>query len=169
MLPKSTCPLVKASVGARLGKTCPFFRIADMYVGETTCDGKKKAYEILGEDVPMYIMDVPQMKREKDIVKWKEEIAEFAKTVEEFTGNEITVEKLNEAIKVINAKRKALQRVYDCRKSARSSLVCMETISSVIPETRSSLTSPTQTMGFRPAARAALVRRLTVVSVSPKY
>ena len=43
VLPKSTCSLIKASVGARLGKTCPFFRIADMYVGETTCDGKKKA------------------------------------------------------------------------------------------------------------------------------
>ena len=61
VLPKSTCPLVKASVGARLGRTCPFFRIADLYVGETTCDGKKKAWEILGEDVPMYIMDLPQM------------------------------------------------------------------------------------------------------------
>ena len=86
VLPKSTCPLVKASVGARLGRTCPFFRIADMYVGETTCDAKKKAYEILGEDVPMYVMDVPQMKREKDIIKWKDEIAEFAKKVEEFTA-----------------------------------------------------------------------------------
>ena len=42
VLPKSTCPLVKASVGARLGRTCPFFRIADLYVGETTCDGKKR-------------------------------------------------------------------------------------------------------------------------------
>ena len=117
VLPKAMCPLVKASVGARLGKTCPFFRIADMYVGETTCDGKKKAYEILGEDVPMYIMDVPQMKREKDILKWKEEIAEFAKTVEEFTGVEITAEKLAESIRIHNEKRKALQRVYDCRKS----------------------------------------------------
>ena len=42
VLPKSTCPLIKASVGARLGRTCPFFRIADMYVGETTCDGKRR-------------------------------------------------------------------------------------------------------------------------------
>ena len=117
VLPKSTCPLIKASVGARLGRTCPFFRIADMYVGETTCDGKKKAYEILGEDVPMYIMDVPQMKREKDILKWKDEIAAFAEKVEEFTGNKITPEKLNEAIHIANEKRKALQRVYDCRKS----------------------------------------------------
>ena len=94
VLPKSTCPLVKASVGARLGRTCPFFRIADMYVGETTCDAKKKAYEILGEDVPMHIMDVPQMKR-----------------------NAITPEKLSEAIHIVNEKRKAMQRVYDCRKS----------------------------------------------------
>jgi len=117
VLPKSTCPLIKASVGARLGKTCPYFRIADMYVGETTCDGKKKAYEILGEDVPMVVMDVPQMKREKDILKWKDEIAAFARTVETFTGNEITSEKLSEAIHIINEKRKALQRVYDCRKS----------------------------------------------------
>ena len=117
VLPKSTCPLIKASVGARLGKTCPFFRIADMYVGETTCDGKKKAWEILGQDVPMYIMDMPQMKREKDIAKWTQEISEFAKTVEEFTGNTITPEKLKEAIHIVNEKRKALARMYEARKS----------------------------------------------------
>lgn len=117
VLPKGTCPLVKASVGARLGKTCPFFRIADMYVGETTCDGKKKAYEILGEDVPMYVMDLPQMKRDTDLVKWKDEIAAFAKKVEEFTGNTITVEKLEEAIKLINNKRKALARIAEARKN----------------------------------------------------
>ncbi len=117
VLPKNTCPLIKASVGARLGKTCPFFRIADVYVGETTCDGKKKAYEILGEDVPMLIMDVPQMKREKDILKWKEEIASFASEAERITGNKLTVENLKEAIRIINEKRKAMKRVYEARKS----------------------------------------------------
>ena len=117
VLPANTCPLIKASVGARLDRTCPFFRIADMYVGETTCDGKKKAWEILGEDVPTYVMQLPQMKREKDILKWKEEIVDFAAMVEEFTGNTITPEKLGEAIHIINEKRKALARVYECRKS----------------------------------------------------
>lgn len=117
-LPRNLCPLIKASYGFALTDTCPYFYFSDLVVGETTCDGKKKAYEILGEDVPMYIMDVPQMKREKDILKWKEEIAEFAKMVEKFTGNTITVEKLNEAIHIINEKRKALARVYNCRKSA---------------------------------------------------
>ena len=42
-------------------------------------------------------MDVPQMKREKDIVKWAGEIEEFKKVVEDFTGNKITVENLNES------------------------------------------------------------------------
>ena len=117
VLPKSTCPLIKASVGARLDRTCPFFRIADMYVGETTCDGKKKAWEILGRDVPMHIMDIPQMKREKDIRKWAEEIADFAAVVEAFTGNEIEPEKLKEAIHIVNEKRKALARVFEARKA----------------------------------------------------
>ena len=117
VLPTNTCPLIKASVGARLDRTCPFFRIADMYIGETTCDGKKKAWEILGEDVPVHVMDLPQMKREKDIKAWAEEIKELKKVIEEFTGNKVTAESLSESIKLINNKRKALSRLYECRKA----------------------------------------------------
>ena len=117
VLPTNTCPLIKASVGARLDRTCPFFRIADMYIGETTCDGKKKAWEILGEDVPVHVMDLPQMKREKDIKSWAEEIKELKKVIEEFTGNKVTAESLSESIKLINNKRKALSRLYECRKA----------------------------------------------------
>jgi benzoyl-CoA reductase/2-hydroxyglutaryl-CoA dehydratase subunit BcrC/BadD/HgdB len=117
-LPKNTCPLVKASLGARFDRTCPFFRIVDLIVGETTCDAKKKAYEILGQDVPMYIMDMPQMKRDIDIQKWADEIKMFAAKMEELTGNTITVDGLNDAIKTINNKRKALARIFDARKCA---------------------------------------------------
>ncbi len=117
VLPTSTCPLIKASVGARLDKTCPFFRIADMYVGETTCDGKKKAWEILAEDVPVHVMDLPQMKRPKDYAAWADEIKIFLEKVEEFTGNKVTVENLANAIKLINDKRRALARLYELRKN----------------------------------------------------
>lgn len=116
-LPKDTCPLVKASIGARFGKTCPFFRIADLFVGETTCDAKKKAYEILADDAPTYVMDMPQMKREKDVEKWAGEISDFIGVMEELTGNEVTVENLGAAIKLINDKRRALARVYEARKN----------------------------------------------------
>ena len=119
VLPTNTCPLIKASVGARLDRTCPFFRIADMYVGETTCDGKKKAWEILAGDVPVYVMDLPQMKREKDVQKWAEEIKDFKAVVEKETGNEVTAEKLAAAIKTVNDKRRALARLYDFRKNEK--------------------------------------------------
>ena len=107
VLPTNTCPLIKASVGARIDRTCPFFRIADMYVGETTCDGKKKAWEILAEDVPVHVMNQA----------WAEEIETFKNIVEEFTGNKVTADKLAESIKLINNKRKALERLYDLRKN----------------------------------------------------
>lgn len=116
-LPQGVCPLVKASLGAHFGHTCPYFAVADMYVGETTCDGKKKAYEILGKDKSTYVMDMPQMKRPKDIAKWADEIAEFGHMVEEFTGNQLTPENLGAAIHAINLKRQALARVYEARKA----------------------------------------------------
>ena len=119
VLPTNTCPLIKASVGARLDRTCPFFRIADMYVGETTCDGKKKAWEILAEDVPVHVMDLPQMKREKDIAAWVEEINTFKDVVEKQTGNKITEDTLAESIKMLNRKRKALERLYSFRKNEK--------------------------------------------------
>ena len=116
-LQNDVCPLVKASLGARMGRTCPFFRLVDEIVGETTCDGKKKMYEIMATDVPMHIMETPQMKRPKDIDFWASEIADFAQNVQEVTGVELTAENLAHAIDVINARRRALARVYETRKN----------------------------------------------------
>ncbi|MBQ3291556.1 MAG: 2-hydroxyacyl-CoA dehydratase [Mogibacterium sp.] len=116
-LPANTCPLIKAMLGARFDKTCPFYRLADVYIGENTCDGKKKAYEILGTDVPLHVMDLPQMKRPKDYLKWADEIKDLKELVEKVTGNKVTEEKLAEAIKLINAKRAALERLYALRRN----------------------------------------------------
>ncbi len=116
VLPTATCPLIKASLGARFDRTCPFFRICDLFVGETTCDGKKKAWEVLSEDAPMYIMDIPQMKRQDDFEKWEKEIKNYIEKLEELTGNKVTQDSLHDAILTVNAKRKALQRLNEFRK-----------------------------------------------------
>ncbi len=117
VLPRNTCPLIKASLGAKLGNTCPYFSLADVLVGETTCDGKKKAWEILGEYTPMHVLDLPQYKKEKDYNNWTDELNEFKDRVEKETGNKITKEKLEEGIKLINKKRKSLKRLYEFRKN----------------------------------------------------
>ena len=41
VLPRNTCALIKAFVGFKLARLCPFIESCDVLVGETTCDGKK--------------------------------------------------------------------------------------------------------------------------------
>ncbi|GFR35722.1 double-cubane-cluster-containing anaerobic reductase [Thermobrachium celere] len=120
VLPRNLCPLIKAFVGAKISATCPYFQSCDMLVGETTCDGKKKAWEILNEYVPVHVMELPQMKREKNIDQWKSEIYDFINVIENLTGNKITFEKLKESVKMCNDKRKALKRLYELRKNIPS-------------------------------------------------
>ncbi len=116
VLPRNMCPLIKALMGAKVGGTCPYFQSCDIVIGETTCDGKKKAWEVLNEYVPVHVMDLPQMKRTKDYDMWMDEIKDVIVKMEELTGNKITVESLKEAIRTANAKRRALKRLYDLRK-----------------------------------------------------
>ena len=47
MLPRSLCPLIKSSFGFALQDSCPYLAASDIVVADTTCDGKKKMYELL--------------------------------------------------------------------------------------------------------------------------
>ncbi|HSK47075.1 MAG TPA: double-cubane-cluster-containing anaerobic reductase [Coriobacteriia bacterium] len=115
IMPRNTCSLIKSFLGFKLAKVCPYIEEADLVVGETTCDGKKKAYELLGEMHNLYVMELPQMKRDKDLAFWRSEIGDFVTKVEELTGNKITAESLRAAIKEVNGKRRALQRIAATR------------------------------------------------------
>ena len=59
VLPANLCPLIKASYGHVLEESCPYAFFSDVVVGETTCDGKKKMYELLGERKPMQVIHLP--------------------------------------------------------------------------------------------------------------
>ncbi len=59
VLPRNLCPLIKSFYGFKLNRTCPYFQSSDLVVGETTCDGKKKVYELLNELIPTYVLEVP--------------------------------------------------------------------------------------------------------------
>ncbi len=118
VLPRSICPLIKSFMGFKLGKVCPYFESCDMVVGETTCDGKKKAFEILNDYIPVHVMETPQMKRDKDFNLWRSEVEDFMIAIEELTGNKITPESLLRSIKEVNEKRKALLRLAELRKNS---------------------------------------------------
>jgi len=117
ILPRNLCPLIKSAFGFKVSRTCPYFEVADLVVGETTCDGKKKTWEVFGDYVPMYVMELPQCKDEQDKELWRHELYRFKDKVEEITGNTITNEKLIEAINIVDSRRAALKRLFDLRKS----------------------------------------------------
>lgn len=115
IMPRNTCALIKSFMGFKLAKVCPYIESADLVIGETTCDGKKKAYELLGDIHNVYVMELPQMKREQDLAMWRGEIRALMAKVEEVTGNTITAQSLKAAIKEVNDKRRALQRIAATR------------------------------------------------------
>lgn len=117
VLPRNLCPLIKSALGFKLSKICPYFESCDMIVGETTCDGKKKAWEILDEIVPTYVMDLPQKKSEQGKRLWLDEVSKFKNEVEKLTEKEIDADSLLSGIKLVNEKRKALQRLSELRKA----------------------------------------------------
>jgi len=87
-----------------------------MVIGENTCDGKKKAYEILNNLVPnFYAMDMPQMKTAEGRVLLKSEYLKLMAKLEELSGKTITIESLKKAITIVNNKRAAVQRLAQLR------------------------------------------------------
>ena len=113
-LPRNLCPLIKSSYGFALTDTCPYFHFCDIVIGETTCDGKKKMYELLNELRPTHVMQLPQdAKHEMSRELWKHEILKLRKLLEERFGVEITDEKISRAIALRNRMHAAALRFYD--------------------------------------------------------
>lgn len=116
-LPANLCPLIKASYGHALEESCPYAYFSDVVVGETTCDGKKKMYELLGELKPMQVIHLPNVPDyERSLEMWTEEIRAFAKGLEEKFNVTITDDMLNESIEWCNKERIQAARIYELGK-----------------------------------------------------
>jgi benzoyl-CoA reductase/2-hydroxyglutaryl-CoA dehydratase subunit BcrC/BadD/HgdB len=115
-LPRNTCALIKSIFGFKLGKVCPYIETVDILVGENTCDGKKKSYEILGDLVNnLYVMDLPQTKNEMGKSLLLAEFKRFMNKLEEISGRKITAADLKKAIAIVNSKRQAIHRLAKLR------------------------------------------------------
>ena len=55
VLPANLCPLIKSTYGFAHTDKCPYTYFSDVIIGETTCDGKKKMYELLQDIKDVYV------------------------------------------------------------------------------------------------------------------
>ncbi|ACL03081.1 2-hydroxyglutaryl-CoA dehydratase D-component [Desulfatibacillum aliphaticivorans] len=113
-LPANLCPLIKSSYGFAATDTCPFFAASDAIVGETTCDGKKKMYEIMQRLKPVHLMHLPyDPALPHSLAFWRQEVNRFGAFLEELTGVPLTVDELNRRICIQNRVRKALRNLHE--------------------------------------------------------
>jgi benzoyl-CoA reductase/2-hydroxyglutaryl-CoA dehydratase subunit BcrC/BadD/HgdB len=109
-LPANLCPLIKSTFGYHVLKTNPFLEMADLVVGETTCDGKKKMYEIMAQTRPVYVLELPQKVDDPDALEhWYAELTKFRHFLEDRFQVAVTDDRLRDAIVVMNRER-ALRR-----------------------------------------------------------
>ena len=113
-LPANLCPLIKASYGHALEESCPYAFFSDIVAGETTCDGKKKMYELLGELKPMQVIHLPNVPDyERSLDMWVSEIRAFKVGLENKFNIHITDDMLNESIEWCNKERIQAARIYE--------------------------------------------------------
>ena len=116
-LPKTLCPLIKASYGMAMTDQCPYFYFSDGILAETTCDGKKKMYELMSLLKPVHVMNLPQGRDQAMAIEsWTEEVKRAAKFLEGLFNVTITEDKLHDAIVYRNKVRKAIVDLYEVAK-----------------------------------------------------
>jgi benzoyl-CoA reductase/2-hydroxyglutaryl-CoA dehydratase subunit BcrC/BadD/HgdB len=117
-LPANLCPLIKSTYGYHLKKANPFLEMADLVVAETTCDGKKKMYELLAESRPVYILELPQKPADADaLTHWISQLRKLKTVLENHFGVEITDGKIRQAIGIMNRERQLRRELAALMKS----------------------------------------------------
>lgn len=114
VLPANLCPLIKSTFGYHVTGKNPFLKWADLVVAETTCDGKKKMFELLGAAKPMYVLGLPQKAENPDAFEhWVLEVRKFRDHLAERFKVQITDEALVKAIQLMNRERNLRRQLAD--------------------------------------------------------
>ena len=116
-LPANLCPLIKSTYGYLVEKSNPFLEMADLVIAETTCDGKKKMFELMSEARPTYLMELPQ--KEDDpaaLEQWTREMHRLKGFLEHRYKVTITEEKIRSAIGTMNRERQLRRQLAELMK-----------------------------------------------------
>jgi len=113
VLPANLCPLIKSSYGFIIEGTCPFYSISQAVIAETTCDGKKKMFELIADIKPTFVMDLPQLPDElsaKD--NWKNMILNLKTFLESSFDRTTSDEQIERSLQSANRKNKLMEKIF---------------------------------------------------------
>ena len=117
-LPANLCPLIKSTYGYHVLGTNPFLEMADLVVGETTCDGKKKMYERMAESRPMYVLELPHRSKDANARRyWFQELRRFREFLAKRFDVDISDDNIRKAIVLLNRERRLRRELASLMKS----------------------------------------------------
>jgi len=117
-LPRNLCPLIKSSYGFAVTDTCPFFHFSDLIIGETTCDGKKKMFEIMRDLKPVHVMQLPHLNNtQASFDLWVSELRRLRQRLEEELNVKISDEDIWKAVDLVNQEKKAMKAMFDLNRA----------------------------------------------------
>ena len=115
-LPRNLCPLIKASYGMALTDRCPYFYFSDLIVGETTCDGKKKMFEMLNDIKETYVIQLPYRRDDAARAYWRGQLIAFRDKLEDFYQVKITDDDIRRSIHRVNEERRVMREFLEIGK-----------------------------------------------------
>ena len=108
--------------------SCPYLAAADIVVADTTCDGKKKMYELLAPYKPVALLQLPEIQDSDALSYWRKQFEGLVHRLEQEFGVSITNAKLHEAIALMNRERLALKAVMDLAQRSPSPVTGVELV-----------------------------------------
>jgi len=113
VLPANLCPMIKSSFGFIRTNTCFFSEASDAVIGETTCDGKKKMFELISHLKPTHIMDLPQLPDEAaGLDRWTGMVRKLKDFLETTFQAGISDDRLEAEIRETNRKNSLMDRFF---------------------------------------------------------
>ncbi len=113
ILPANLCPMIKSSFGFIRTNTCFFYAASDAVIGETTCDGKKKMFELIAHLKPTFIMDLPQLPDDAEVLdRWRESVLKLRDFLEKTLQTSLSADRLEAEIRETNRKNRLMDRFF---------------------------------------------------------
>ncbi len=132
ILPANLCPLIKSTFGFAHTDKCPYTYFSDVIIGETTCDGKKKMYELLQDIKDVYVLRLPHDRnRPWALAAWRDEIIAFKEFMEQRFDCTITEDGIREACVLRNRLRRAICDMYELQLKGTTALTSVELLSAM--------------------------------------
>jgi benzoyl-CoA reductase/2-hydroxyglutaryl-CoA dehydratase subunit BcrC/BadD/HgdB len=121
VVPHIICPFARAQLGERMSKANPYYSLLDMVVAPITCQHLKKVAEIWEyyHEFEVVKLGIPQQyESDFEVRYFIERLGALKDRLQAFTGNEITDERLDNAIRLYNRMRELLREISLMRRAS---------------------------------------------------